>query len=55
MKTLWRVDDAAAALMKVVAMGGTMVSPPAMLPAFNNKQTAIAKDADGYLLELVEK
>jgi predicted enzyme related to lactoylglutathione lyase len=55
MKTLWRVNDAAAALMKVVSLGGTMVSPAAPHPAFNNKPTAIAKDADGYLIELVQK
>ena len=55
MKTLWRVADPAAALMKVVAAGGSMLSAPAPLPAFNNKLTAIAKDADGYILELVQK
>jgi predicted enzyme related to lactoylglutathione lyase len=53
-KTVWNVPDAAAALTKVVGLGATMVSPAAPLPAFNNRITAIAKDFDGYLIEMVQ-
>lgn len=53
-KTVWHVKDAAAQLDKVVMLGGTMLSPAAPLAAFDNKVTAIAKDFDGYIIEMVQ-
>jgi hypothetical protein len=45
----------AATLAKIMQLGGTMVSAPAPLPAFNNKVVGIAKDFDGYIIELVQQ
>jgi catechol 2,3-dioxygenase-like lactoylglutathione lyase family enzyme len=48
------VPDAKAMGDKVVAAGGTIVTPAARTPVYDNRLLVVAKDLDGYLLEIVE-
>jgi lactoylglutathione lyase len=48
------VADAAAVASKVAAGGGSLVTASRPDPTLGNKVVAVAKDPDGYLLELVE-
>jgi predicted enzyme related to lactoylglutathione lyase len=48
------VPDAQAAADKVVAAGGTIAKPAERTPVYDNRKLIVAKDLDGYLLELVE-
>jgi predicted enzyme related to lactoylglutathione lyase len=48
------VPDAQAAADKVVAAGGTIFKPPERTPVYENRKLIVAKDLDGYDLELVE-
>jgi predicted enzyme related to lactoylglutathione lyase len=46
--------DAKAMADKVVAAGGSIVKQAARTPAYDNRLLIVAKDLDGYLLELVQ-
>lgn len=48
------VPDAQAAADAVVAAGGSVVEPAARTEVYDNRLLIVAKDLDGYLLELVE-
>lgn len=48
------VPDAQALADKVTAKGGTIVEPAARSAAYDNRLLIVAKDRDGYLLELVQ-
>jgi predicted enzyme related to lactoylglutathione lyase len=48
------VPDAKAMGDKVVAAGGTIVKPAERSPVYDNRLLVVAKDLDGYLLEIVE-
>jgi catechol 2,3-dioxygenase-like lactoylglutathione lyase family enzyme len=48
------VPDAKAMGDKVVAAGGTIVKPAERTPAYDNRLLVVAKDLDGYMLEIVE-
>jgi predicted enzyme related to lactoylglutathione lyase len=48
------VPDAKAAADKVVAAGGTIFKAAERTPVYENRKLIVAKDLDGYLLELVE-
>jgi predicted enzyme related to lactoylglutathione lyase len=48
------VPDAQAMADKVTAAGGTIVTPAARTPVYDNRLLVVAKDLDGYLLEIVE-
>lgn len=53
-KLVLMVPDANAMAAKVVAAGGTIVTPAARTPVYDNRLLVVAKDLDGYLLEIVE-
>ena len=53
-KVVLQVPDAKALGDKVVAAGGAIVKPAERLAAYDNRLVVIAKDLDGYLLELVQ-
>ncbi len=53
-KLVLMVPDAKAMADKVVAAGGTIVTPAARTPVYDNRLLVVAKDLDGYLLEIVE-
>jgi predicted enzyme related to lactoylglutathione lyase len=46
--------DAKAMADKVVAAGGTIVKPAERSDVYDNRRLVVAKDLDGYILELVE-
>lgn len=48
------VPDAQAAADKVVAAGGTIFKPAERTPVYDNRKLIVAKDLDGYEIELVE-
>ncbi|HET6339418.1 MAG TPA: VOC family protein, partial [Polyangiales bacterium] len=48
------VPDAKAMADKVVAAGGTIVKQAERTPAYDNRLLVVAKDLDGYILEIVE-
>jgi predicted enzyme related to lactoylglutathione lyase len=48
------VPDAQAAADGVMAAGGTIVIPAERSPVYDNRLLIVAKDIDGYLLELVQ-
>ncbi len=48
------VPDAQAQADKVVAAGGTIVTPAARTPVYDNRKLIVAADPDGYILEIVE-
>jgi predicted enzyme related to lactoylglutathione lyase len=48
------VPDAKAMADKVVAAGGTVVKQPERSPAYDNRLLVLAKDLDGYLIDIVE-
>jgi predicted enzyme related to lactoylglutathione lyase len=48
------VPDAKAMAEKVVAAGGTIVKPAERSAAYDNRLLVVAKDLDGYILEIVE-
>jgi predicted enzyme related to lactoylglutathione lyase len=53
-KIVMFVPDAQAAADKVVAAGGTIWKPAERTPVYENRMLIVAKDLDGYELELVE-
>jgi catechol 2,3-dioxygenase-like lactoylglutathione lyase family enzyme len=48
------VPDAKALADKVMAAGGTIVKPAERSAAYDNRLLVVAKDLDGYLLDIVE-
>lgn len=48
------VPDAQAAADKVVSAGGTIAKAAERTPVYDNRKLIVAKDPDGYILELVE-
>jgi predicted enzyme related to lactoylglutathione lyase len=48
------VPDAQAAADKVVAAGGTIFKPAERTPVYDNRKLIVAKDLDGYEIEIVE-
>jgi predicted enzyme related to lactoylglutathione lyase len=48
------VPDAQALADKITAKGGTIVEPATRSAAYDNRLLIVAKDRDGYLLELVQ-
>jgi len=48
------VPDAQAVADAIAAKGGTLVEPAARSAAYDNRLLIVAKDPDGYLLELVQ-
>jgi predicted enzyme related to lactoylglutathione lyase len=48
------VPDAKAMADKISAAGGTIVKPAERSPAYDNRLLVVAKDLDGYVLEIVE-
>lgn len=48
------VPDAKAVADKVVAAGGTIAKPAERTPVYDNRLLVVAKDRDGYVLELVQ-
>jgi predicted enzyme related to lactoylglutathione lyase len=48
------VPDAQAAADKVVAAGGTIFKAAERTPVYENRKLIVAKDLDGYILEIVE-
>jgi catechol 2,3-dioxygenase-like lactoylglutathione lyase family enzyme len=53
-KVVMLVPDAKAMADKVVAAGGTFVKQPERSAFYDNRLLVIAKDLDGYLLDIVE-
>lgn len=53
-KVVISVPDANAMAEKVVAAGGTIVSPASRSDLYDNRLLIVAKDLDGYMLDLVE-
>jgi catechol 2,3-dioxygenase-like lactoylglutathione lyase family enzyme len=53
-KSVMFVPDAQAVADKVVAGGGTIAKPAARSPAYDNRLVIVAKDLDGYEIELVQ-
>ena len=54
LKVVMMVPDAKALADKVVAAGGTIVKEAERSPAFDNRLLIVAKDLDGYVLEIVQ-
>jgi predicted enzyme related to lactoylglutathione lyase len=48
------VPDAQAAADKIVAGGGSIAQPAQRTPVYDNRLLLVAKDRDGYVLELVQ-
>jgi len=53
-KVVMFVPDAKAMADKVVAAGGSIAKPAERSPAYDNRLVVVAKDLDGYLLDIVE-
>ncbi|MFV2197838.1 VOC family protein [Nocardiopsis sp. LOL_012] len=53
-KLVFYVDDAAAAAERIEEAGGTVVLEPAPQPTLGNVVVGLARDLDGYTLELLE-
>jgi predicted enzyme related to lactoylglutathione lyase len=53
-KVIMFVPDAKAMSDKVIAGGGTMVKPAERSDAYDNRLVVVAKDLDGYVLDIVE-
>jgi predicted enzyme related to lactoylglutathione lyase len=53
-KAILFVPDAKAMADKVTAAGGTIVTPAERSPVYDNRLLVIAKDLDGYVLDIVE-
>ncbi|MET0340273.1 MAG: hypothetical protein ABW252_04695 [Polyangiales bacterium] len=53
-KVVMMVPNAQAVADKVVAGGGTIVKPAERTPVYDNRLLIVAKDPDGYVLELVQ-
>ena len=53
-KVVIAVPDAKAIADKLGAAGGSIVTPAARSPAFDNRLLIVAKDPDGYILEFVQ-
>jgi predicted enzyme related to lactoylglutathione lyase len=49
-----QVTDAAATAARIARGGGSVVTPAGPDPTLGNRVAAMAKDLDGYLLELVQ-
>jgi predicted enzyme related to lactoylglutathione lyase len=48
------VPDAKALADKIVAAGGAIVKPAERTPVYDNRLVIVAKDLDGYIIELVQ-
>jgi predicted enzyme related to lactoylglutathione lyase len=53
-KLIMMVPDAQATADKVAAAGGMIVKPAERSPVYDNRLLVIAKDLDGYMLEIVQ-
>jgi predicted enzyme related to lactoylglutathione lyase len=53
-KVVLFVPDAQAVADKVMGAGGTVVQPAARSDAYDNRLLIVAKDPDGYLVEIVQ-
>jgi predicted enzyme related to lactoylglutathione lyase len=53
-KVVLFVPDAKAMADKVVAAGGTIAKPAERTPVYGNRLLVVAKDLDGYVLDIVE-
>lgn len=53
-KAVFAVPDAKAVADKLVAAGGSIVTPAARSAVYDNRLLVVAKDLDGYILDLVE-
>jgi len=53
-KVVLFVPDAQATADALVAAGGTIVEPATRTPVYDNRLLIVAKDLDGYLIELVQ-
>ena len=53
-KVVMFVPDAKAMADKVMGAGGTILKPAERTPVYNNRLLVVAKDLDGYLLDIVE-
>jgi predicted enzyme related to lactoylglutathione lyase len=53
-KVVMFVPDAQAAADKIVAAGGSIAQPAQRTPVYDNRLLLVAKDRDGYVLELVQ-
>jgi predicted enzyme related to lactoylglutathione lyase len=49
------VPDVNAFVAQVSGAGGTIVQPPAAMPAYDGKLGAVMNDLDGYIIELVQE
>lgn len=54
-KVVFAVPSAADALERIVQAGRTIVSPPAAVATLGNATVGVAKDPDGYLVELLQR
>lgn len=53
-KVVLFVPDAQSAADKLVAAGGSVVAPAKRTPVYDNRLLIVAKDLDGYMIELVQ-
>jgi predicted enzyme related to lactoylglutathione lyase len=53
-KVIFFVPDAKAMADKVVAAGGSLLKPAERIALYDNRLVIVAKDRDGYLLDLVQ-
>jgi predicted enzyme related to lactoylglutathione lyase len=53
-KVIFFVPDAKAMADKVVAAGGSLVKPAERIALYDNRLVIVAKDRDGYMLDLVQ-
>lgn len=53
-KLVFNVANVAASLQHIPEAGGMMVAQPTVVPTLGNATVGIAKDADGYTLELMQ-
>lgn len=54
LKVILMVPDAQAIADKVVAAGGSIAKPAERTPVYDNRLLIVAKDRDGYILEIVQ-
>jgi predicted enzyme related to lactoylglutathione lyase len=53
-KLVFNVANVAATLQHIPEAGGMIVAQPTVVPTLGNVTVGIAKDADGYTLELMQ-
>jgi predicted enzyme related to lactoylglutathione lyase len=53
-KLVFNVANVAASLQHIPEAGGMIVAQPTVVPTLGNATVGIAKDADGYTLELMQ-